>query len=63
MEDLVRESGCAVVFPYYTPAPDAQYPVQFEETFAVLQYICANVAKHGLKTDKIALAGDSAGGK
>ncbi|KAF2429820.1 hypothetical protein EJ08DRAFT_670751 [Tothia fuscella] len=51
MEDLARESGCAIVFPYYTPAPDAQFPVQFEESFGLLEW-----------TDKYVCAGDSVGG-
>ncbi|RHZ57473.1 alpha/beta hydrolase [Aspergillus thermomutatus] len=35
MEDLARQTNAAVVFPYYTPAPEKQYPTQFEESYAV----------------------------
>lgn len=63
VEDLARQTGAAVVFPYYTPAPEKQYPVQFEESFAVLKYIVENGTKHKLKTETVALAGDSVGGK
>jgi acetyl esterase len=62
LRDLVRETGYAFVFPYYTPAPDAHYPTQIEESYAVLEWIAANGASKGLKTDKFAIAGDSVGG-
>jgi acetyl esterase/lipase len=62
MEDLARQTSAAVVFPYYSPAPEKQYPTQFEQSFAVLKYIVENGEKHGLKTDTLALAGDSVGG-
>jgi len=62
VRDLVRESGLAYVFPYYTPAPDAQYPVQFEQVYVALQFIAQNGSKYGLETDVFGAIGDSAGG-
>ncbi|MCJ1378256.1 hypothetical protein MMC17_001353 [Xylographa soralifera] len=62
VRDLVRESGIAMVFPYYTPAPDATYPTQFEESYAVLSHVFQHGSDFGLKTDKVALIGESAGG-
>ncbi|PHH83884.1 hypothetical protein CDD83_2860 [Cordyceps sp. RAO-2017] len=62
MEDFVRQTGAAVVFPYYTPAPEAQYPVQFEQTYGVLEHFIRNGSTHGLRTEKISFAGDSVGG-
>lgn len=62
MQDLVRETGAAVVFPYYTPAPEAQYPKQFEEAYGVLEHVVANGDKFRLHTTSIGLAGDSVGG-
>ncbi|GES58775.1 related to lipase [Aspergillus terreus] len=62
MEDLARQTQAAVVFPYYTPAPEAQYPTQFEESYAVLKYAVGESSKLQLKTDKVAFAGDSVGG-
>jgi acetyl esterase len=62
VRDLVRESGLAFVFPYYTPAPEAQYPVQFEQIYTAYSWIAANGSTHGLKTDKFATIGDSVGG-
>jgi len=61
VRDLVRETGLAFVFIYYTPAPDAQFPVQFEEAYAVIEYIGKHGAEKGLKTDRFGIAGDSVG--
>jgi acetyl esterase len=63
VRDLVRESGAAIIFPYFTPAPEAKFPTQFEEVFGVIKYFVENGAKYSLVTDKIAFAGDSVGGK
>ncbi|KAI8680519.1 hypothetical protein NCS57_00333100 [Fusarium keratoplasticum] len=62
MEDFVRQTGAAVVFPYYTPAPEAQYPTQFEQTYGVLEHFVHNGAKYNLKVGRFGLAGDSVGG-
>ncbi|OAL52695.1 hypothetical protein IQ07DRAFT_620237 [Pyrenochaeta sp. DS3sAY3a] len=62
MEDFVRQTGAAVVFPYYTPAPEAQYPVQFEQSYAVLEHFVENSNRYNLKMDQFGLAGDSVGG-
>lgn len=62
MEDLARQTGAAVVFPQYTAAPEEQYPIQFEESYAVLRHVVEQGARLHLKSGNIALAGDSAGG-
>ena len=62
LEDIVRQTGAAVVFPYYTPAPEKQYPYQFNETYAILEHVVGNDAKYNLQTDSLVLAGDSVGG-
>ncbi|KZF25950.1 Alpha/beta hydrolase fold-3 [Xylona heveae TC161] len=62
VRDLVRESGCAIAFPYYTPGPEAQFPVQFEEAYATIAYIVANSSTLGVKADKTVFLGDSVGG-
>lgn len=59
--DLVLRTDCAVVFPEFTLAPTAQYPVQQEQCLAVVQYILKNGGSRGLKVGKIALAGDASG--
>lgn len=63
MEDLSRQTGAAVIFPHFSPAPEKQYPSQFEESFAVLKYMVEHGNMHGLKTETMSFAGDSAGGK
>jgi acetyl esterase len=63
VSDLVRETGYAFVFPYYTPDPDAKHPTQLEESYAVIEYIAAHGAEKGLKTDKFTIAGDNVGGE
>ncbi|GKU08421.1 lipase [Fusarium langsethiae] len=62
IEDLARQTGAAIVFPYYTPAPEAQYPVQFEQVYGVLEHFVTNGDKYGIKANRIGLAGDSVGG-
>jgi acetyl esterase/lipase len=63
---LVRElaigSGAAIVFVDYSPAPEAPYPVQNEQTYAVLQYVAENATKLNFDPYRIAVAGDCAGG-
>ena len=63
MEDIARQSQAAVVFPYYTPAPDKQFPFQFEQTYQVLDHFARNGPAHGLSVESITLAGDSVGGQ
>lgn len=60
--ELVLGTGFALVFVEYSLAPEKKFPTQQDECFAVAQYITKNGAKLDLKTDKIAVAGDSAGG-
>lgn len=62
LSDLARRTGAAIVFPYYTPAPEKQFPFQFEQTYEVLDYLVRQGSEHNLQVQKIALAGDSVGG-
>jgi acetyl esterase/lipase len=63
---LVRELavgiGAAVVFVEYTPAPDAHYPVQIEQAYAVAQWVTEDGSSEGLDGSRMAVAGDSVGG-
>jgi len=65
-ERLVRElaagAGATVIFVDYTLAPEARYPVQNEQAYAVLHYIVQNAPKLNLDASRIAIAGDCAGG-
>ena len=63
---LVREIAvgvnAAVVFPDYDLAPEAKYPTQIEQVYAVANWITMNGPEQSLDTTRIAVAGDSVGG-
>ncbi|MFC1407052.1 MULTISPECIES: alpha/beta hydrolase [Streptacidiphilus] len=63
---LVRElavgSGAAAVFPVYDLAPEAKYPTQIEQNYAVAQWITREGARHALDASRLAVCGDSSGG-
>ena len=63
---LVRElavgTGAAVVFVEYDRSPEARYPSAIEQGYATAQWIVREGAAHQLDPDRIAVAGDSAGG-
>lgn len=63
LEDLARQTGAAIAFPYYTPAPDKQFPFQFEQTYEALNYLVTHGDEYDLAKGSVALAGDSVGGK
>lgn len=46
----------------YTYAPDKIFPAQLQEIFTALDLIYDNREKYGLDTEKVVLAGESAGG-
>lgn len=64
---LVREiavgANVAVVFVDYTPAPEAQYPIQNEESYAAMKYVAEHADELNVDASKMAIAGDSAGGQ
>ncbi len=55
-------SNCTVIFPTFTPSPDVHYPASFDECYAVVDYIYNNPDGFNINSEKIAVAGDSAGG-
>jgi acetyl esterase/lipase len=63
---LVRElavgAGAAVVFVDYDRSPEARYPVAIEQGYATAQWIVREGAANQLDPNRIAVAGDSAGG-
>lgn len=65
-DNLIRKIACgakaAVVFVNYTPAPEAKFPTQLEESYAVLKYISEHGSAMHLDTSRIAIVGDSVGG-
>ena len=63
---LVRElavgTAAAVAFVEYDRSPETRYPVALEHGYATAQWIVREGAAHQLDPDRIAVAGDSAGG-
>jgi acetyl esterase len=63
---LVRELavgvGAAVVFPNYSRSPEARYTTAIEESYAVLKWVAQHGADHGIDPERLAVAGDGAGG-
>ncbi|SIR69970.1 alpha/beta hydrolase [Williamsia sterculiae] len=60
--ELVVGAGAAGVFPVYDRAPEAKYPTQVEQNYAVGQWVVEHGAEHGLDTSRIAVTGESVGG-
>ena len=47
----------------YTPIPDAVYPTQIEENYAAAKWVAAHGAEIGVDGSRLAVAGDSVGGR
>lgn len=62
VRDLAVLSGTAGIFVNYTPAPDAHYPQQPNEIFAVTKWVAENGEQIGVNGSRLALVGNSAGG-
>ena len=62
VRELATRSRAAVVVPEYSRAPEARYPVALEESLDVVRWIRRTGAAHGLDGERLAVAGDSAGG-
>jgi len=60
--ELAVASDAAVAFVDYALAPEARYPVQIEQCYAVARWVAEQGAVHGLDPSRLAVAGDSAGG-
>ncbi|WP_066913017.1 alpha/beta hydrolase [Millisia brevis] len=60
--ELAVGAGAAGVFPVYDRAPEAPYPTQVEQNYAVGQWVLDHGAEHGLDTSRIAVTGESVGG-
>ncbi len=61
MRILAEESGHAVAGVDYRLAPEHMFPVQIDETVAVVRYFHESGEKHGLNNGQVCLAGDSGG--
>ncbi|MEU6019548.1 alpha/beta hydrolase [Streptomyces sp. NPDC047515] len=62
VRELVVGAGAAAVFPIYDLAPEARYPTQIEQNYAVAQWILRHGAQHAMDTSRLAVCGDSSGG-
>ena len=60
--ELAVKIRAAVVFPVYTPSPEAQFPATTDDLFAVLQRIVLSAADYNIDASRLAVAGDSVGG-
>ncbi|MEU1709064.1 alpha/beta hydrolase [Streptomyces sp. NPDC005706] len=63
---LVRElavgTDAAAVFPVYDRAPEARYPTQIEQNYAVARWVVEHGAELGLDASRMVVCGDSVGG-
>lgn len=62
VRDLAVGTGAAVVFPEYDRAPEAGYPIQNEQSYAVARWIVTQGAEKDLDGARLVVAGDSVGG-
>ncbi|ROO85325.1 acetyl esterase/lipase [Actinocorallia herbida] len=60
--ELVVGANAVGVFPVYDRAPEAKYPTQVEQNYAVGKWIAENGAQYGADTSRMAVAGESVGG-
>jgi acetyl esterase len=59
---LAVGANATIVFVDYARAPEHRYPVAIEQVYAATCYIAANAVALGIDADRVAVAGDSAGG-
>ncbi len=62
IRELAAKTGAAVIFPVYTPSPEAQYPQPVEELYGALEYVVKNAAELRVDLKNLVVAGDSVGG-
>ncbi|MFF3678419.1 alpha/beta hydrolase [Streptomyces sp. NPDC002120] len=62
VRELATGAEAAVVFPVYDLAPEAKYPTQIEQNYAVGKWIVQNGEERNLDASRMAVCGDSVGG-
>ena len=62
IQTIAVESQAAVVFVDYEKSPEAEYPVALEQIYSTLLFISKRGDQLKLDPERIAIAGDSAGG-
>ncbi|KAI8138231.1 alpha/beta hydrolase fold-domain-containing protein [Fennellomyces sp. T-0311] len=60
--DLALRSRTAVVYVEYSKSPEVQYPIALEECYGVVSWMAKQGASVHVNPEKLAVAGDSAGG-
>ena len=59
---FAEKAKCTVIFPNYHLLPNYPFPAAFEDICRTYDWIITNAKKHNFDLNKIAVAGDSAGG-
>jgi acetyl esterase len=59
---ICREAGIVVMSVDYRMGPEAKFPAAVDDCYAATKWLSDNADKMGVKADKIAVGGDSAGG-
>ncbi|MGF6175310.1 acetyl esterase/lipase [Ensifer sp. 4252] len=62
IRELSAQTNSAVVFVEYDNAPEVKYPENNEQAYAALEYVAKHAIAFDIDADKVAVAGDSAGG-
>lgn len=62
LRDLVVGSGQIGVFVDYTSLPEARFPTQLDQSYAVLKWVATHAEEFGADGSRIAVAGNSVGG-
>lgn len=62
LQRLAAGSGCAVAACDYRLAPEHRFPAGVEDAFAFAEWTHANAGELGIDPERLAVAGDSAGG-
>ena len=62
VHELAVGAGAAVVFPVYQLCPEVRYPTALEECYMVARWVSRCGPEYCLDAERLAVAGDSAGG-
>lgn len=62
VRDLVVGSGAAAIVVYYTPSPEAHYPVAVNQAYTATKWVAAHGDEIGVDGKRLAVVGNSVGG-